>query len=64
MKLQDDVELENTKKKLAFLEGRIADRRASHAHLKNDHTLKSYVQMANQLREEIVRYQSAQRRAS
>jgi hypothetical protein len=65
MNLQNDQELANTEYKLNLLEKQIelaSQRPASDA---NAASIRSLVQMANQLREEIVRYRSGlKRRAS
>ena len=62
MNLQNDHELANTESKLAMLKDQIELVKARPATDANAVSLRSLVQMANQLREEIVRYQSAKRR--
>jgi hypothetical protein len=65
MNLQNDQELANTEKKLTSLNERIEIARRRPQTDANAASLRSLVQMANQLREEIVRYRSAgTRRAS
>jgi hypothetical protein len=65
MNLRNDQELINTERKLALLEERIEAAKARPRSDANTTSLRSLVQMANQLREEIVRYRSQQtRRAS
>jgi hypothetical protein len=65
MNLKNDQELSNTEKKLVMLNEQIELAKARPASAANTLSLRSLVQMANQLREEIVRYRSSkQRRAS
>lgn len=62
MKLANDDELKHTQEKLALLQERIqavSSRPQTDANLAS---LRSLVQMANQLREEIVRYAAQQQR--
>ena len=62
MTLQSDQQLENTVRKLALLEDQISKARARPASPENADSVRSLVQMANQLKEEIVRYRSRQQR--
>jgi hypothetical protein len=62
MKLENERHLANTQYKLGLLEKQIEKAKALPRTDANSASLRSLVQMANQLREEIVRYQSAQRR--
>ena len=65
MNLENDQQLANTEQKLALLEKQIEVARARPRTGANTASLRSLIQMSNQLREEIVRYRSAkQRRAS
>ena len=65
MNLQNERQLANTQHKLAMLEEQITRAKERIASPENDESVQSLTRMANQLREEIVRYQSArQRRAS
>jgi hypothetical protein len=56
MNIETDQQLANTKQKLALLERQIAKATARPATAGNLDSLRSLNQMANQLREEIVRY--------
>jgi hypothetical protein len=62
MNLENDLQLANTEYKLALLEKQIEQARGLPRSDANSASLHSLVQMANQLREEIVRYRSSQRR--
>ena len=62
MNLQSEQQLANTEHKLALLERQIEIAAARPATDANTASLRSLVQMANQLREEIVRYRSRQQR--
>jgi len=65
MNLENDQQLANTQRKLAQLEEWIAEARCRTASPEDAESLSSLVKMANQLREEIIRYRSRQtRRAS
>jgi hypothetical protein len=62
MDLTDDDELSNTERKLRLIEDQIQKARARSGESKGrSATLRSLVQTANQLKEEIVRYRSRQR---
>jgi len=61
MTLRDDVELANTQRKLEELDRLIADAKRVPGP-GQDTEVQSLTLLANQLREEIVRYRSAQRR--
>lgn len=61
MMLESDQQLENTRHKLALLEAQISKARARPPSPENSESIRSLVQMANQLKEEIVRYQSRRR---
>ena len=62
MDLANDAQLKNTEQKLALLEERIKLAAARPPTDANVASHRSLVQMANQLREEIVRYRSRQKR--
>jgi hypothetical protein len=62
MELNDDGELANTERKLALLDQQIAKAKSRANTPANLESLQSLIRMANQLREEIVRYQSRQKR--
>ena len=62
MKLENEAELENTRKLLDELQEQIAHAKSRQQTPENAESLQSLVRTANQLREEIVRYQSVQRR--
>jgi hypothetical protein len=62
MKLENETELGNTRKLLDELQEQIAHAKSRAQTPENAESLQSLVRTANQLREEIVRYQSAQRR--
>jgi hypothetical protein len=65
MTLQNDQELVNTERKLALLEEQIEKAAARPPSDANVASMRSLVQTANQLREEIIRYRSHKaRRAS
>jgi hypothetical protein len=65
MNLQNDRELENTERKLALLEKQIEIAAARPPSDANAASMRSLVQTANQLREEIIRYRTRrERRAS
>jgi hypothetical protein len=65
MNLKNDQEVANTERKLALLEQQIEIAAARPKSDANEVSLQSLVQMANQLREEIIRYRSQKtRRAS
>jgi hypothetical protein len=65
MNLQNDQELANTERKLALLEKQIEIASARPPSDANAASMRSLIQTANQLREEIVRYRSRKaRRAS
>jgi hypothetical protein len=58
MTLETDQHLANTQQKLALLEAQIAKAKARPGTPGNLESLRSLNQMANQLREEIVRFQA------
>ena len=62
MDLADDQELANTERKLALLDEQIGKAKLRPPTPVNIESLRSLVQMANQLREEIIRYRAAQKR--
>ena len=62
MSLENDQQLANTQHKLALLDQWIAEARSRPDTSQNRASLRSLVQTANQLREEIIRYRSRQRR--
>jgi hypothetical protein len=62
VKLENEVELGNTRKLLEELQEQIARAKSRAQTPENAESLQSLVRTANQLREEIVRYQSAHRR--
>jgi hypothetical protein len=62
MNLENDQELANTEYKLSLLEKQIEIASARPRTDANTASVRSLVQMANQLREEIVRYRAAQKR--
>ena len=64
MMLQNKSELENTRNLLAELEEHICQARQRPQTPENAESLAALVRTSNQLREEIVRCQSALRRAS
>lgn len=62
MNLENETELGNTRKLLEELQEQIARAKARPQTPENAESLQSLVRTANQLREEIVRFQSLQRR--
>ena len=62
MNLDSEHQLANTERKLSALEYQIAEARSRSASPENTESLNSLIQMANQLREEIVRYRARQKR--
>jgi len=62
MSLENDQQLLNTQRKLALLDEQIAKARSRPPTPNNLESLQSLAQTANQLREEIIRYQSQQKR--
>jgi hypothetical protein len=64
MNLRDDQELINTQHKLALLEKQIELAAARPQTDANVASLRSLTQMANQLREEIIRYRARRARAA
>ena len=62
MKLENEAELGNTRKLLEELQEQIVRAKSRPQTPENAESLQSLVRTANQLREEIVRYQSLQRR--
>jgi hypothetical protein len=62
MDLANDQELANTEHKLSLLDQQIAKAKLHPPTPANLESLRSLVQMSNQLREEIIRYRAAQKR--
>ena len=62
MTLENDTELESTRNLLEELQEQIARAKSRPQTPENAESVQSLVRTANQLREEIVRYQSFQRR--
>jgi hypothetical protein len=62
MQLESEQQLSNTQRKLALLEDQIRKAKERPASPENDHSIQSLVQMANQLREEIVRFRAQHKR--
>jgi hypothetical protein len=62
MTLANDDQLTNTQRKLVLLEQQIAKAKARPLAPENSDSIESLVRMANQLREEIVRYHSRRTR--
>jgi hypothetical protein len=62
MSLQNDRELLGTKQKLKLIEQQIEIARARDASPENAESVHALVTMANQMREEILRYEARQRR--
>jgi hypothetical protein len=62
MDLKNDQQLVNTERKLALLEEHIERAKSRPATPANRESMRSLVQTANQLREEIIRYRSQQKR--
>jgi hypothetical protein len=62
MKLENEAELENTRKLLEELQEQITRAKSRPRTPENAESLQSLVRTANQLREEIVRYQSVKPR--
>jgi hypothetical protein len=62
MNLENDRQLENTQDKLRLIDAQIEKARSRARSPENDESIRALVSMANQLREEIVRYESARRR--
>jgi hypothetical protein len=62
MNLESDRQLLYTRRKLELIEGQIALAKARVDTSENRESVASLVQMANQLREEIARYQAKQKR--
>jgi hypothetical protein len=62
MNLETDRQLANTENKLALLEQQIAKAAARPATPANLESLRSLKQMANQMKEEIVRYTARRKR--
>jgi hypothetical protein len=62
MNLQNDQELANTTHKLSLLEKWMEEAQSRPDTPENRESFRSLAQMANQLREEIVRYNANQRR--
>jgi len=56
MNLENDRQLANTERKLVLLEEQIALAKSRPASPENDESIQSLTSMANQLREEIIRY--------
>jgi hypothetical protein len=62
MRIHSDNQLVNTERKLSLLQQWIAEARSRPESPENAESLRSLVQMANQLREEIVLYRSQRKR--
>ena len=62
MTLENNQQLANTRQKLALLEQQIAKAKSRPASPENTESVRSLVQTANQMREEIVRYESRRKR--
>ena len=62
MSLENDQQLANTQHKLSLLEEWIQEAKLRPNTPENRESIKSLVQTANQLREEIVRYRSRRQR--
>jgi hypothetical protein len=62
MTLETDRQLANTERKLALLEEQITKAKSRATTSENAESLDSLVRMANQLREEIIRYQGRRKR--
>ncbi len=62
MRLLNDRQLAHTLHKLEMLDEQIAKAKARSASAENRESIESLVRMANQLREEVVRYQAARKR--
>jgi hypothetical protein len=60
--LENDSQLENTRKLLEELQDQIAEARMRPPTPENAESLQSLIRTSNQLREEIVRYQTVRRR--
>ena len=64
MTIETDQQMANTKRKLDLLEQQISKAKSRPETSGGRDSLHALTQMANQLREEIVRYRSRERRAS
>jgi len=62
MNLENEQQVANTLYKLKLLDEQIEKAKARPRSPENDESICSLVQMANQTREDIVRYRAAQRR--
>jgi hypothetical protein len=62
MNLENEQHVANAQYKLGLLEEQIKKAEARPSSPENDESIRSLVQMANQLREEIIRYRSQQKR--
>ncbi len=62
MMLTSEQQVINTERKLSLLDEQIMVAKARPRTPENDESVRSLVQMANQLREEIIRYRSQQKR--
>jgi hypothetical protein len=62
MNLENDQQVANTQYKLGLLEEQIKKAEARPSSPENDESIRAVVQMANQLKEEIIRYRSRQQR--
>jgi hypothetical protein len=62
MTLESDRQLANTQRKLALLEQQIAKAKGRPATAENAESIEALVRMANQLREEIIRYRGRRKR--
>ena len=62
MTLETDRQLANTERKLAMIDEQIAKAKLRPMSGENTESLESLVRMANQLREEIIRYRGRRKR--
>jgi hypothetical protein len=62
MSVENDRQLANTERKLTLLDEQIRAAKARPASPENDESIQSLTRMANQLREEIIRFRSRQKR--
>ena len=62
MTLETDRQLQNTEQKLALLEEQISQAKSRPATPENAESLESLVRMANQMREEIIRYRGRRKK--
>ncbi|HWB52827.1 MAG TPA: hypothetical protein VG722_01495 [Tepidisphaeraceae bacterium] len=62
MNLESERQLHNTEHKLALLEEQILQAQARHTSPENSESIQSLIGLANQLREEIVRFRARHKR--